>query len=391
MTTKIGRTLAAQAWRKVQTQLNSKNDPRPARTMSKVFMDSIRIKFQGGRGGNGCISMLSLFANEFAGPDGGNGGNGGHVVLRANSRIKSLNKLSNYYRGHEGTVGMGKDLYGANAEHIFVDVPVGTLVMPAREKTSYNYNIKDPDESNIIAELYAEGAMFIAARGGAGGRGNAAFLSNKNRHPRIAEAGALGEENTYELRLKTYAHVALIGLPNAGKSTLLRNLTGAKVKIGDYAFTTLHPQVGTLQFDDYSQVAISDLPGLIEDSHKNRGLGLQFLESLQRCACMLYVVDLSDLNPIRQFETLVNELESHKSGLSRRPHLVFGNKIDTTRGRENLASFTNYLNSSRPESQLVVGSCNQGEGLGRLRDELKKLHDEYQAQNADNLDQPLTW
>uniref|UniRef100_A0A6G1SGV2 GTP-binding protein 5 n=1 Tax=Aceria tosichella TaxID=561515 RepID=A0A6G1SGV2_9ACAR len=357
---------------------------------NRAFIDSVRVKFTGGRGGDGCISMLSLFANEFAGPDGGNGGNGGHVVLRANGMVKSLNNVAHTYRGKPGIRGKGKDLHGANGEHTFVEVPVGTLVLPAKPKDLGDHEY-DPDKSEIIAELDVEGSMFIAARGGAGGKGNAHYLSNKNRHPRIAEAGACGDENVYQLRIKVYAHVGLIGLPNAGKSTLLRTLTGAQVKVGDYAFTTLHPQVGVIEFDDYSQVAISDLPGLIEDSHKNRGLGLQFLRSLERCACLLYVIDMSATDPIQQFETLIGELEAHKAGMSGRPHLILGNKIDHEQAQANLESFERHLGSTRPNSKLIFASSKRGDGLELLRLEIKRLHEEYQAKNSDDIDLSLTW
>ena len=360
--------------------------------MRSIFVEAVRVKFQGGRGGNGCVSMLSLFANEFAGPDGGNGGNGGHIVLQASSQIKSLNHIASLYKGQDGVPGQGKHLFGANAKHTFVKVPVGTIVTPARpmELAEHEFN---PNESDIIADLDVDGSMFIAARGGAGGRGNASFLSNTNRHPRVAEMGAEGDGRCYELRMKLYAHVGLIGLPNAGKSTLLKTLTGAKVKVGDYAFTTLHPQVGVIEFDDFTQVAISDLPGLIEDSHRNRGLGLQFLRSLQKCACLLYMIDLSAEDPIEQFETLVKELELFKKGMSWKSHLVMANKIDQPGARENLIKFREHLAKCRPQTELVVGSASRGDGLEELRSRIRSLHEAYQAANSDEDlgDRPLVW
>jgi len=356
---------------------------------STRFVDSVRVKFQGGRGGDGCISMLHEFANEFGGPDGGNGGCGGHVVLRANGIVKSLNKIASAYKGLPGVAGMGRDMHGKNAEHTFVDVPIGTLVAPAIPK-EVNPADFDPDKSPIVAELSEEGSMFIAARGGAGGKGNAFFLSNRNRHPRIAQAGAEGEVKVFELRMKLYAHVGLIGLPNAGKSTLLRNMTHANVQVGDYQFTTLYPQVGTLAYDDYTQIAISDLPGLIEDSHKNRGLGVTFLRHVKRCVCLLYVIDLSE-EPIRQFETLCFELESYKKGLSERPHLVLANKVDLPEAAANLAQFAHHLAKVRPNSKLLPISTLRGDNLEELRLELKRMHDEYQAANADSIDAPLVW
>lgn len=353
------------------------------------FVDAVRVRFKGGRGADGCISMLREFAREFGGPDGGNGGCGGHVVLRASRQVKSLNAISSSYRGLPGEHGHGKNLYGKNADHLIVDVPVGTYVIPTWPK-NFAPHERDPDKSEIIADLDQDGSLFIAARGGAGGRGNASYLTNINRHPKIAQAGAEGEDNTYELRMRVYAHIGLIGLPNAGKSSLLRTLTHAKVKIGDYAFTTLFPQVGVLEYDDFTQIAISDLPGLIEDSHKNRGLGLGFLRSLQRCACLLYVVDLTD-NPIRQLEILFYEIEMYKKGLSNRPCFIFGNKIDDPRSSENITPLTEYLAQHRPGTKLIVGSTSRGDNLEQVRFEMRKMYDQYRTENADELDDCLVW
>lgn len=283
------------------------------------FVDSIRIKFIGGNGGDGCISFLHLFANEFAGPDGGNGGNGGHVILKANKHIKSLNHLHSSYVGKHGHPGSGKNMYGRAGEHRYVDVPVGTTIRSVRRKNIYDSDHRS-DESDIVAELDEDGSMFIAARGGVGGKGNMSYLTNKNRHPRQAEVGGKGESSAYEVRMRLYAHMGLVGLPNVGKSTLLQTLTNANVKIGEYAFTTLHPQVGTLEFEDYSQIAISDLPGLIEDSYKNRGLGIQFLRHVERCCCLVYVVDMSSEKPASdQLEQVVHEIEAYKKGLKLKP------------------------------------------------------------------------
>lgn len=353
------------------------------------FVDTIRVQFQGGPGGNGCISMLSLFANEFAGPDGGNGGCGGHVVLRANKQIKSFNHVKSRYRGLSGLPGKGKNIFGLNAEHMFIDVPVGTLVTPAGPKDLAYHEI-DPDKSDIIADLDREGSMFIAARGGAGGRGNHSFLTNANRHPRVAEAGAMGETNTYDLRMRMYAHIALVGLPNVGKSTLLKTLTNANVKIGNYFFTTRHPQVGVLEYDDFTQIAISDLPGLIEDSNKNRGLGVRFLRSVERCVCLLYVVDMST-DPATQLEKLFMELELHKRGLSERPHMIFGNKMDDPISVTNVEPLKEYLASRRPNTTLVLGSSLYGGHLEKLRSEFKSMYEIYKAKHDDELEDALIW
>lgn len=353
------------------------------------FISSVRVKFIGGNGGDGCISMLHLFANEFAGPCGGNGGKGGHIVLRANHRIKSLGGLAKVYQGNHGERGFGKSKFGKDGEHKFVDVPLGTLVCKTFHKDLAEHEI-DPDESEIVAELDQDGSMFIAARGGNGGRGNATYLSNRNRHPLVAERGAKGDRNIYEIRMKLYAHIALIGLPNVGKSTLLRTLTHANVKIGNYAFTTLNPQVGVLQFEDYKQVAISDLPGLIDESHKNRGLGLKFLRHAQRCACLAYLVDMTK-NPVEQLRILFNELEQFKRGLSTRPHIVIGNMIDLPGSTDNIQELEEFLTSERPGARLIFVSSERGDNLEELRAEFKKLYDRYEASCRDGFSEGLIW
>lgn len=353
------------------------------------FVNAVRARFTGGTGGNGCISMLHEFANEFAGPDGGNGGCGGHVVLRASRQVKSLNSIKSLYRGAHGEPGQGKCQFGKDADHLVVEVPVGTFVIPTWPKDSAPHE-RDPDKSDIIADLDQDGSMFIAARGGAGGRGNASYLSNLNRHPMIAQAGAKGEDNIYELRMRMYAHVGLIGLPNVGKSSMLRTLTNAKVRVGDYSFTTLHPQVGVLEYSDYTQIAVSDLPGLIEDSHKNRGLGVEFLKSLKLCACLLYIVDLTD-DPIRQLEILFNELDSHNKNLRKRPSFVFGNKIDDPLSSENIAPLTEFLAEHMPGAKLIIGSTSRGDNLEDVRLEIRRLYDEYRAQHPDDIDDCLIW
>lgn len=358
------------------------------------FVDSTTVKFIGGKGGDGCISMMHLFANELAGPDGGNGGNGGHIVLRADKRVKSLMGLSKTYQGLAGERGHGKHMYGKCADHIFVNVPVGTMVAEPRPSHLAEHEF-DPEKSDIVAELDQDGSMFLAARGGAGGRGNASYLTDRNRKPRIAQAGAGGERQRFELRLRIYAHVGLIGLPNVGKSTLLKTMTNAHVKIGNYAFTTLHPQVGVIGYDDYTQIAISDLPGLIYESHKNRGLGLQFLRHVQRCLCLLYVIDLniesSGLSAVQQLETLLSELEHYRKGLSERPHIVIGNKIDAPGAEQQFAELTAYVRKRRPDTTVLSGSSLTGRNLATLREHLRIMYDAEMAKHADDPRDAYIW
>lgn len=355
------------------------------------FIDSLRIKFEGGKGGDGCISMLHEWCREFGGPDGGNGGNGGHIVLRADSKTKSLNGLAAKYKGLPGSSGKGKNLYGKNADHTFVNVPIGTLVCKPHYLRTLPDDQYEPEESEVVAELDEQDSMFIAARGGAGGRGNHSYWSDKNRHPRVAQSGALGDINEYDIRIRVYAHFGLIGFPNAGKSSLLKSLTNANAKIGDYCFTTKFPQVGVLIYEnDYSQVAISDLPGLIFESSKNRGLGVRFLRHAQKCACLIYVIDLST-NPIEQMTVLTNEIEQFRKGMSRRPHIIVGNKIDHPLSIKNMAAFEKFLENEWQRSRFIPVSCSRGNNLELLRQQIRVIYDSYRDKLNDGLDSSLSW
>lgn len=311
------------------------------------------------------------------------------MVLRANKKIKSLNALSRYYKADDGEIGLPKCMFGRDAEHKFIDVPIHTMVCEPINPNLQEHEV-DPDKSEVVAILDQEGSLFIAARGGNGGRGNATYLSDKCRHPRVAQLGAMGEEKTYEIRVKVYAHVAIIGMPNAGKSTFLRTFTNANVKVGEYHFTTLYPQVGVIQYDDFKQVAISDLPGLIEDSHKNRGLGLRFLRHAQRCACLMFLIDLTD-DPVRQLEILFRELEEFRPGMSRRPHIIVGNKIDNPKSKENIKEFREYLAKERPNSSVYLISAQRGDNLEQIREAIRELYDEYESSNADGFEEGLVW
>ncbi len=338
-----------------------------------VFVDWKRVNCVGGKGGDGMICFLRLWCNPSAGPSGGDGGNGAHVVFEAHKEIKSLQNIESIYRADSGENGMHKDMTGANAEHLFIKVPVGTLV-------------KDNKTLRIVADLDVEGSKFIGARGGAGGKGNHYFLNNTNRHPRVAEMGANGENNHWILEMKSMAHSGLVGFPNAGKSTLLRAISRAKPKVASYPFTTLNPMVGIVQYDDYEQLAVADLPGIIPGAHLNKGLGISFLRHIERCVCLFYVIDLSVEKPWEQLSCLMHELELYKKNLSKRPHAIVANKIDSP-GAENKLKLLQQ-NLGETEFRIIPISAKYGTNITQLLKYFRELYDLY---NYEDEAKRLVW
>ena len=335
------------------------------------------------------IAFTRYFAKEFAGPDGGDGGNGGHVILRASKNVKSLSHIKKSYKGEHGEGGMSCSMIGKSGEHLFIDVPIGTLVK-IPPVLSEDLNTKDVTiltATKTMADLDEEGSMYLAAKGGTGGHGNQFFLTNENRHPKIAEAGAKGEEFVYLLEMKVIAHIGLVGFPNVGKSTLLSAVSRAKPKVENEEFTTKSPNIGIVDFDDYTQIAIADLPGLIEGAHMDRGLGVAFLRHLERCVCLMYVIDLSKDDPVYQFETLKSELEAYKRGLSKRPHAIVGSKIDLPNSVENLQKLRDYLKEHTPENEIPIPvipcSGKYGKNLVEFLNHSRGLYDLYNKPEVD--------
>ncbi|KAH7932270.1 hypothetical protein HPB51_029411 [Rhipicephalus microplus] len=259
--------------------------PKSRHSRPSYFVDWKRVKVIGGPGGDGCISFMRLFCNPNAGPDGGDGGNGGHWVkpIMVHAKIQADNS----------------QLCICTCQILFNHkVPLGTVVCN--------------EEESPLADLNTEGSRYLAARGGAGGRGNHHFLTNANRHPRVCQLGAQGEAIIYHLEIKAMAQAGLVGFPNVGKSTLLRAISRARPKVAAYPFTTLRPHVGVVTYDDYLQLAVADLPGLVEGAHKNRGLGHAFLRHAERCGCLLFVIDLQCPDPASQYSVLLSELELYR-------------------------------------------------------------------------------
>ena len=286
------------------------------------FLDQAKIFVKSGDGGRGCVSFRREKYIEFGGPNGGDGGKGGSVIFEA---VENLNTLIDFrYRQHfkaqRGQHGMGSEMYGAKGEDLIIKVPVGTEIVAE-------------DGETVLADMTEPGQRFLIAKGGDGGRGNIHFKSSTNQAPRYAEPGWPGEEKWVWLKLKIIADVGLIGLPNAGKSTLLAALTRARPKIADYPFTTIYPNLGVAWLDN-REIVLADIPGLIEGAHEGVGLGDRFLKHVERCASFLHLIDATAEDVATPYKTIRKELELYKKDLLQKPEIVALNKCDSLSGDE---------------------------------------------------------
>jgi len=281
-----------------------------------VFSDQARIHVEAGRGGNGAISFRREKYVPRGGPDGGDGGNGGDVVLETDAHLRDLSSFRGrgHFRAQRGRHGEGSGRTGASGQPIVLGVPIGTQVLD--------------DAGGLIADLAHAGARAVVARGGRGGLGNRRFASATRQAPRLAEPGLPGEEAMIELRLKLLADAALLGFPNAGKSSLIRRISNATPKVADYPFTTIAPVLGTVEAADGRQVTVADVPGLLEGASQGVGLGHEFLAHLERARLLLHVLDVHEEDPAERFRTIDAELAAYGAGLPDRPQLVVLNKVD---------------------------------------------------------------
>jgi GTP-binding protein len=287
-----------------------------------MFVDKVKIFVESGKGGNGCVSFRREKFIPFGGPDGGDGGKGGDVYLVADPQMNTLYDfyLKPHYKAEDGEHGKGKNMHGKDGESLYIRVPCGTVV----------YKVDENNRLIFLGDLNHPGQTLLVAKGGRGGRGNAAFKSSTNRAPKIAELGQPSEKVTLVLELKLIADVGIIGLPNAGKSTLLSVLTSAKPKIADYPFTTTSPNLGVCDYSGFRFV-LADIPGLIENAHKGKGLGIEFLRHIERTKILLHLIDISsgDVNNIyKNYKIIVNELKSYSKSLMRKKMIIVLNKID---------------------------------------------------------------
>jgi GTP-binding protein len=284
------------------------------------FVDQVKVYVKAGDGGRGCVSFRREKYVPKGGPDGGDGGRGGHIIFRTKKDINTLLDIryKQQYRAERGQHGMGQNRHGRNGKDLIISVPPGTI-------------IKDFESGEVLHDLIEENETFIAVKGGKGGLGNTHFKSPTKQVPRYAQPGTPGEEKTLFLELKLLADVGLIGLPNAGKSTLISALSSARPKIADYPFTTLKPVLGVVKYGEFRSFVLADIPGLIEGAHKGTGLGFQFLRHVERTSILLHLVDVSEMaegDPAGNFEKINNELALYSSDLVKKPMAVAGTKLD---------------------------------------------------------------
>ena len=298
---------------------------------TRTFIDQVDVIVRSGKGGDGAATFRREALVPFGGPDGGDGGRGGDVVLRASTHVNSL--ISMFFEPHlfaeNGVPGSGRQCAGKRGKDLVVDVPPGTLVT-------------DCDTGDVVADITSPGERVIVARGGAGGFGNVHFKSSVNQAPTEHTPGGPAEERRLHLELKTIADAGLLGFPNAGKSSLLARLSAATPKIASYPFTTINPIVGTIEYPDWAQIRMADVPGIIEGASRGVGLGLAFLKHLERSRVLVYVIDMAGTDnrrPWDDYRVLSEEIAAYNDALPSRPSLVVANKMDRAAARRNLARF----------------------------------------------------
>ena len=320
------------------------------------FIDEAKIFIKSGDGGDGCLSFRREKYIEFGGPDGGNGGKGGDIIIEG---TKSLNTLVDYrfqkhFKAQKGRGGAGRNRTGAAGKDMILKIPVGTEIL---------------QDDEILADIINDEKMILFP-GGEGGKGNINFKSSTNRAPRKTTPGEKGYEAEVVLRLKILADAGLVGFPNAGKSSLLRKISAAKPKVADYPFTTLEPKLGVVRKGD-EEIVVADIPGLIEDAHVGSGLGFKFLKHIERCHSLIHVIDISNENLVKSYNTIINELKSYDENLVNKNKIIVLNKCDLLKKEEVdkiKIDFENFINL-----KVHLISTMSGEGIDRLINEILNL------------------
>jgi GTP-binding protein len=342
-----------------------------------MFVDEAIIHVKAGDGGNGCVSFRREKYVPKGGPDGGDGGNGGSIVLVADVNKNTLLDFAgrHHWRAKKGEPGMGKKMYGKGGEDLVIPVPPGTLV-------------HDLDHQILIADLDASGKSVIIAQGGKGGRGNWHFKNSVNQAPRYAEPGTEGQERNLRLELKLIADVGLVGMPNAGKSTLLSVISAARPKIADYPFTTLEPQLGIVEVDAERRMVVADIPGLIEGAQHGAGLGHAFLKHIERTKIIVHLLDLypqDGSDPAENYHKIRRELEAFSPALAQKREIVAANKMDLAVDSEALQK----LRADLPSVEIFPISGVSRQGIELLLETLwKMLHTERAAGRVSHIGSP---
>jgi GTPase len=330
-----------------------------AHRKSLKFFDEAKIFVKSGDGGSGCLSFRRERFRPLGGPDGGDGGKGGDVLITATSKVQSLldYHFKQHFKAPKGGHGQGNDRNGRKGGDIRLLVPLGTL-------------IREDETRQIIADLTEEGQTIVVAQGGRGGKGNKHFATATHRTPRFAQKGEPGQEAWLFLELKVLAHVGLVGLPNAGKSTLLSQLSAAKPKISDYPFTTLTPNLGILENDRGLRLTIADIPGIISGASQGAGLGLKFLKHIERTQILVFLVDgsLEGEDPYLSFQTLIKEITAYNPCLLEKPRMVVVNKMDLPSAKTNFARLKKIF--KKEQTEVIPLSAKTGEGIPLLIEHL---------------------
>ena len=318
-----------------------------------MFFDEAKIYVKAGDGGDGCVSFRREKYVPLGGPSGGDGGKGGDVYLVANPHLNTLIgfKRRVHFKAQRGAHGRGKGQKGRQGDDVYVEVPPGTVV-------------RDAETGEFIADLMEEGQKVLVAQGGQGGRGNAAFATSTNQAPRIAERGAPGQERWLYLELKLIADVGIVGMPNAGKSTLLSVVSAARPKIAAYPFTTLEPNLGVVALGDYTSFVMADIPGLIEGAHAGAGLGHEFLRHIERTRMIIHLLDGTSAVPLGDYQSINEELALFDPELARKPQLVVLNKMDLPQAQALWPSVKKAM-KARGQKALSISAVT-GEGVKEM-------------------------
>lgn len=324
------------------------------------FIDEVTLFATSGHGGAGCVAFRREKFIEFGGPNGGDGGKGGDVVFVAVSGLSTLLELRHrpHQKAEKGYNGQGKNRHGASGDDLVIKVPIGTV-------------IKDADSGEQLADLTENGQRVVLLKGGRGGQGNARFATATHKAPKFAQPGEPEEERKLRLELKLMADVGLLGLPNAGKSSLISKISAARPKIADYPFTTMVPNLGVVPYKNYRSFVMADIPGIIEGAHEGAGLGHRFLKHLERSGILLHLVDISwmpDRDPIVEYQTLNRELEMFSAELAEKEQIVVITKVDLPQTQEALPEVRRWF-EDQGRKVLVISSAT-GEGVGELLDEI---------------------